>query len=404
MKLFRQRLEKLFHQALEKVELLTVILDSEGQVNFCNSFVLELCEWDRQEIIGCDWFERFLPAEVGNSLRSLYKERFSSGDFPSYYENEIITRGGDRHLIAWHNTFLRDANGNVICTVSIGKDITKERLAQKQLLKAHEALERRIAERTAELVRVNEQMRHEIERRQGIEEELRESRSLYRSVVQDQTELINRFTPDGTILFVNDACCRFFKKERDEFLGENFMPFIPKEDREIVKAQLASLTVENPVGTCEHRVLLPKGETRWQQWTNRAIFDDDGTLVEFQSVGRDITERKLLDEELRKVYTEQEKKIEERTAELGKKTKHLEELNTALKVLLREREEDKRRIEEDILVNMKAMVLPNIEKLRRGQLNNQQILYLRILESNLSNITSPFIRRLSVEMSGLSPT
>ncbi|MGA7877892.1 MAG: PAS domain S-box protein [Desulfoferrobacter sp.] len=389
MKHHRLRLEKLIKQALERVGLLAVILDSQGKMTFCNNFALEVCGWSRQEIMGCDWFERFLPAEVRDDLKALYREKFSSGGFPSRYENELITTGGKRRLIAWHNTFLRDEEGNVICAVSIGEDITEARLAQKRLIKAHEELERKVEERTAELVRVNEQ--------------LRQSRSLYRSVVQDQTELINRFTPDGTVLFINDACCRYFNKDRGEFLGKRFMPFVPEEDRKIVEGQLASLTAENPVGTCEHRVLLPSGETRWQQWTNRAIFNEEGCLVEFQSVGRDVTERKMLDESLRKAYAEQEKKIEERTAELAKKTRLLEEMNTALKVLLRQREEDKRRLEEDVLANVKALVFPYIEKLARSRLDDEQALYLGILESHLADVTSPFMGRLSREMSGLTP-
>jgi PAS domain S-box-containing protein len=118
----------------------------------------------------------------------------------------------------------------------------------------------------------------------------------YRSIVEDQTELICRFRPDYTLTFVNTAYCRFFKKKKEELIGFNFMNLIPDGDRQKVKDQLASLSKERPVSTQEHPVFLPNGETGFQQWTNRAIFDEKGNIEEYQAVGRDITDRMLVEE------------------------------------------------------------------------------------------------------------
>ncbi|MDD1669189.1 MAG: PAS domain S-box protein, partial [Methanomicrobiales archaeon] len=122
------------------------------------------------------------------------------------------------------------------------------------------------------------------------EEALRENEQRYRSVVEDQTELICRFLPDGTHIFVNDAYCRYFGKERDEIIGRRFTPTIPADDREWMRAHLASLTLDHPVATIRHRIVMPSGEVRWQSWSDRAIFAEDEEIREFQSVGRDITE------------------------------------------------------------------------------------------------------------------
>ncbi|MBW1933282.1 MAG: PAS domain S-box protein [Deltaproteobacteria bacterium] len=119
-------------------------------------------------------------------------------------------------------------------------------------------------------------------------------------MVEDQTELICRFFPDGKIFFVNEAYCRYFEKTRVELMGQTFMPFIPDEDHDKVKSKITSLSPENPVSTHEHRVIAPNGEIRWQQWTNRMLFVENGQQVEFQAVGRDITERKRMEEELKK--------------------------------------------------------------------------------------------------------
>jgi diguanylate cyclase (GGDEF)-like protein/PAS domain S-box-containing protein len=137
-----------------------------------------------------------------------------------------------------------------------------------------------------------------IQEKRQAEEALRESEARYRAIVEDQTELICRFLPDGTLTFVNEACCRYFGKKREELIGSSFMPLILDEDQEFVKKQFASLSLENPVVIYEHRVILPNGQIRWQQWTDRAIFDQQGRLIEFQSVGQDITEQVQAEEQL----------------------------------------------------------------------------------------------------------
>ena len=135
--------------------------------------------------------------------------------------------------------------------------------------------------------------------RKRAERALQESEARYRAIVEDQTELICRFLPDGKLTFVNDAYCKYFGKKRKDLIGHTFMPLIPEEDHERLKDHLASLSPKNPVATHEHRVIGSHGEIRWQQWTNRMVLDEKGQLIEFQSVGRDITERKLIEEVLK---------------------------------------------------------------------------------------------------------
>ncbi|MGD8717875.1 MAG: PAS domain S-box protein [Candidatus Zixiibacteriota bacterium] len=134
--------------------------------------------------------------------------------------------------------------------------------------------------------------------RREAEEEKLVSEVRYRAVVEDQTELICRWRPDGTLTFVNEAYGRYFGKSPGELVGRSFIHFISEEDRETVEAEFASLGPDKPSSTHEHRVTTPAGEVRWQQWTNRVIIDEHGAISEYQSVGRDITERKLAEEAL----------------------------------------------------------------------------------------------------------
>lgn len=120
----------------------------------------------------------------------------------------------------------------------------------------------------------------------------------YRAVVEEQEEFIRRFKADGTITFVNGAFCRYFGKTSEELLGQSFLIFVPKEEREEVKKVIASLNKENPVAVQERRYVRPNGEVRWHQWIIRAVIDHDG-VVEYQSVGRDITDKKRFDEQMK---------------------------------------------------------------------------------------------------------
>ncbi len=140
----------------------------------------------------------------------------------------------------------------------------------------------------------------DITERTRAEETLRASERRYRAIVEDQTELICRWLPGQRHTFVNDAYCHSFGRSREELLGHSFMPLIPEEDHEKVLQHLASLSLDNPVATIEHWVIAPDGELRWHQWTNRAIFAAQGHIVEYQSVGRDITARKRAAEALRR--------------------------------------------------------------------------------------------------------
>lgn len=125
-----------------------------------------------------------------------------------------------------------------------------------------------------------------------MEKRLKENEARYRAVVEDQTELICRFSPDMQLTFVNGAYCRFWGKKSEELIGRSILEHVSEEDSEGVLENLASLDRESPVAALEFRVNSPGGAIRRLEWTARALFDTHGELVEFQTVGRDITDRK----------------------------------------------------------------------------------------------------------------
>ncbi|MCA9232479.1 MAG: response regulator [Planctomycetales bacterium] len=139
----------------------------------------------------------------------------------------------------------------------------------------------------------------DVTQRVAFERKLKQSEQLYRSVVEDLTDLISRCRPDGTRIFVNDAYCHYHGKSREELLGTAIWEHIPPRDRKKIRESFAKLTPHNPVNIYEHRVLRPDGKLALNEWLDRAIFDDAGVLHEIQSIGRDVTEQREAEARLR---------------------------------------------------------------------------------------------------------
>jgi len=121
----------------------------------------------------------------------------------------------------------------------------------------------------------------------------------FRRLVIDQSELIARYRPDGAILFVNDVYCRYFGLSRGELIGQHAEPLLPAEDPGALERKRSSLRPDTPVAIAEYRVRLPAGDLRWIRRTDRALFDETGSIIEYQMVATDITERRQAVEALR---------------------------------------------------------------------------------------------------------
>lgn len=129
---------------------------------------------------------------------------------------------------------------------------------------------------------------------------IRESEAKYKAIVQLQAEMICKFTITGTITFVNSAYCKFFDVSEKKIVGTNFFHRIPKPMREKVKSDLMKLSPTNPHLYYVERFTGNKDISRWISGTNSAVFDNDGNIIEIQLVGKDITEQKIMQEELLK--------------------------------------------------------------------------------------------------------
>ncbi|MCK6576945.1 MAG: PAS domain S-box protein [Anaerolineae bacterium] len=137
---------------------------------------------------------------------------------------------------------------------------------------------------------------------QAMKAALRASEAGYESIVEHQTELICRYNTDFILTFVNRAYCEWRGQTREDLLGANLLQQIPVEDRDRALAHVRALTHDNPVSVSVHRSIMTNLSRRWIEWTDRALFDADGSFIEYQGVGRDITESRAAQERLHFLY------------------------------------------------------------------------------------------------------
>lgn len=131
---------------------------------------------------------------------------------------------------------------------------------------------------------------------------------------------------------------------------------------------------------------------------------ENGVVERIVIVVRDISENKRIQNSIKESHAALEQRVNERTRELELKTKTLEEVNMALKVILNKRKEDKKDLEKSVLTNVREMIGPYLKKIRKTHLDDQQKTLFDIIESSLNEIISPFSRELSLNFSNLTPT
>jgi PAS domain S-box-containing protein len=259
-------------------EYLFYAANQDGTITYVSPSVHNILGYTPDEVIGRNWREFFDSNDPTlEKLEKLEQMRFA-GIPMQPYSASIPRADGSMRILEFRDAPLRDTSGRVIANEGIGKDVTVKHEAEQALQRAHDQLEHRVRERTAELTAKNEQ--------------LRDSEQRYRSVVDDHPEFIIRWRDDGLLTFVNESYCHHRQQSREELLGSSFMPAIVEEEKELLRQKLANVSLDIPVVAHEHRVIDPEGRTIWERWTHRGLFNQQGNLVEFQSVGCDFTEQR----------------------------------------------------------------------------------------------------------------
>jgi PAS domain S-box-containing protein len=222
------------------------------------------------------------------------------------------------------------------------------------------------------------------------------SEARYKTMVETMGDGLSEIDEHQITTYANDTLCRMWKRSRNEIIGVPVTRFVDEINRAILMAQLEKrrrgesdayeIVWNCKDGTKLHTIMTPT-----------PYFDADGRFKGSFAVVTDISRQKKEKDLL-------EMLVQQRTRELQTKTHHLEEVNTALRVLLKKREQDRQHMEEQMLVNIRELVMPYIERMRNSRLDERQTACLDVMTATLEDIVSPFLHKLSLEFLHLTPS
>jgi two-component system, cell cycle sensor histidine kinase and response regulator CckA len=248
-----------FTTILTNLDMIVVMIDVHGNIAFCNDYLLRLTGWEREETIGRSWFEMFLPEHEHRRVGKILDDILPQGTVTPHFVSAIKTRSGESRLVKWTNTTLRDSDDRFIGLVALGDDITD-----------HER----------------------------IEQELRKSEERYRDLVENARDIIYTHDLEGNYTSINQCGEQITGYTRDETLKMNIAQTIAPEFLVTARQMIDRKFAGEKVTAYELEILAKDGRRVMVEVNTKLIFQDN-VPVSVQGIARDITERKLLEEQLR---------------------------------------------------------------------------------------------------------
>jgi len=415
---------KILYSILQGLPIPTFVIDSDHRVIGWNKALEELSGIPAPEVIGTrqQWrafyaskrpcMADLLVAEAFDGIERWYAGKYRKSPLveEAYEATDFFPDLGEKgRWLRFTAAAIRDADGTLVGAVETLEDITERRNAEDALIESESKLKSVLQgfPISAFLIDRNHEVVHwnrALEELSGI----------------TAVEIV------GT----SDHWRAFYKKKRP-CLADLLVDQTPDRIGNWYAGKATkSPLIEEAFEATDFFPDLGK-EGRWLRFTAAAVRNNQGDLIGAIETLEDITEAKKAEQELRLAHDTLEVRVKERTKELIESTRalkaevverrqteqklkkrerelkiksdNLEEVNTALKVLLKQREEDKRELEEKILANVKEILLPYVEKLKRTKLDEHQLANLNVIETNLNDIISPFIRSLTSKYLDLTP-
>jgi PAS domain S-box-containing protein len=336
-------------RSLSEASLEAIVFSEDGIIVDANEALNRLFGYDGEDLRGRPATDFIVPER-----RAFTDERMRTRTEGIYETLGLRKDGGVFPIEVNPREFVHDGRKLRISAV---RDLTDRKKIEKQLKDYQEHLERLVEERT---------------------NELKESEKKYRNIFENAQEGIFQSTPDGRFISANPSLASMFGSETPEELIE-LITDIPEQLYADPARRLELVDILTHAGVVqdfEFQVRRQDGVIKYVSMNARGVRDEHGKMLYYEGTVQDITE----------------KKAAEKTLEAERQS--LEEANTALKVLLKHREEDRKELEEKILANVQQLVMPHVKKLKKNVLDPVQQMSIGLVESNLNEIISPFLHNI----------
>jgi PAS domain S-box-containing protein len=262
-------------QYLDVAAVIMVALDTDGIVTLLNRKGYEILGYPEGTLLGQNWFGTCVPEQVRNGVLTLFQQLMARQIEPvESFENLVVTRSGEERIVAWHNALLADDQGKIIGTLSSGTDITDRKRAEEALQKAHEELERKVADRTAELTKANEDL------------------AIFRRFVEASQQGFGMAKLNGEITYVNPAISRLLAGGRsEEVIGKHVSTIYSEDYMREREQEILPRILRDGHWQGEVVISVPHGSIVVLQ-NSFLVRDEQGNPAYLATVLTDITERR----------------------------------------------------------------------------------------------------------------
>jgi PAS domain S-box-containing protein len=301
----RKRAEEAVRESEERYRMLAEttmdaigIHDRNGTLLYGNRAGAVSLGLDPDKLVGMTQQDLF-PPEVAQKHLEAIATVFRTGELLELADEVCLHDSGEM----WRQTRLiplRDEHGQVASVMSVSHDITARKQAEEALKKAHDELELRVKERTAELAAINEQLHREIEERKRVEAALRQSEEMYRTLVEVSPDAVIMVDPDQKLLFASQRAAAMFGYDSAKDLCKaKVLTLAVEEDRPRLAANISLLFQQHVRQQTEYAGARPDGSRFTAEVSSALLRDDKGRPKGFMAVIRDVTARKQIEEALR---------------------------------------------------------------------------------------------------------
>jgi PAS domain S-box-containing protein len=338
--------ESRLKDVFDNLHMITVCLETNGAINYCNDHLLQVTGYRRHELIGKNWFDLFIPEP--EPVKQLFNQMVNKGEIVHHFQNAILTKSGGLRMVAWNNTLSHDSLGSISGVTSIGSDITEQHAA---------------------------------------EQALEQSQRTLRSLVDGNPESLYLVDRTGTILIANTTFARRIGKELNQIigshLGELFSPEVAQERRSKIEEVF---TTGMPLVFSDTRDL-------WQfEHHLSPVSTLDGSVVSVSILTIDVTEQRRVAGDLQKANQllqsnneKLEQRVAERTAELARLNNELTQARDAAEGASRSKSEFLANMSHEIRTPMNA-ILGLVHLALQTDLSHKQREYLDTVSNSAQSL------------------